>query len=98
MPAWLTPPPNPCSRVRPWTVTAATPTFSNSRAKYGADWLASSHPSRILTVTGSRVAPTTRSTSRTVVPVVSHIMADPPPVRTTLRTGQPMLMSMTVAP
>ena len=49
MPSWFTPPEKPCSRVRPWMVTAATPTFSNSRAKYGAVRLSSSHPSRIFT-------------------------------------------------
>ena len=57
-------------------------------------WLSSSHPSRIFTVTGTLTASTTRRTRFTVAPVVSHIMLDPPPVFTTLRTGQPMLMSM----
>ena len=98
MPSWLTPPPKPCSRVRPWMVIAATPTCSKSRAKPGAERLASSQPSRIFTVTGMRTDSTTRWTSFTVVPVVSHIMAEPPPTRTTLRTGQPMLMSIMVAP
>ncbi len=33
MPSRLTLPPKPWARVRPWMVTAATPAFSNSRAK-----------------------------------------------------------------
>ena len=45
-------------------------------------------------VTGTGTASTTCRTSSTVAPVVSHIMDEPPPVLTTLRTGQPMLMSM----
>lgn len=93
MPSWLTRPPNPCSRVRPWIVTAATPTVSNCRAKYGAVSWSSSQPSRIFTVTGTGTASTTLRTSSTVAPVVSHRSDDPPPVLTTLRTGHPMLMS-----
>ena len=54
MPSRLTEPLKPCSRVRPWIVTAATPTRSNSRAKYGAVRLSASQPSRIFTVTGDR--------------------------------------------
>ena len=80
MPSWFTPPEKPCSRVRPWMVTAATPTFSNSRAKYGAVRLSSSHPSRIFTVTGTGTASTTFRTRSTVAPVVSHSIDEPPPV------------------
>ena len=64
-------------------VTAATPAFSNSRAKNGAERLSSSQPRRIFTVTGSRTASTTVRTSFTVPPA-SHIMAEPPPPRVTL--------------
>ena len=39
IPSRFTRPPNPCSRVRPWTITAAAPTRSNDRARPGADLL-----------------------------------------------------------
>src|SRR5664279_2453070 len=50
MPARLTAPENPCSRVRPWTKPAATPTSSSARARSGAVMLSSSQPRRILAV------------------------------------------------
>jgi CHRD domain/PEP-CTERM motif len=89
MPARLTLPLNPCSRVLPWMMTPATPTFSNSRASAGALKVAAFQPSRILTVTGTVTALTTAATSRTAASVW-HIRAEPPPVLTTLLTGQPM--------
>ena len=45
----------------------------------GRSVLSSSQPSRILTVTGIGTASTTARTSSTVRPVVSHIIAEPPP-------------------
>ena len=78
-------------------VSPATPAFSNSRAKNGAVSCVSSQPRRIFTVTGMRTASTTVRTSATV-PAASHIMAEPPPPRVTLWTGQPMLMSMEATP
>ncbi len=78
-------------------MTAATPTRSNARASAGADSVASSQPSRILTVTGTATASTTAATSASAASAW-FIRADPPPDRTTLLTGQPMLMSTTAAP
>ena len=83
MPSRFTWPPKPCSRVRPWIVTPATPAFSNSRAKNGAVNCESSQPRRIFTVTGIFTASTTVRTSAMVL-TVSHIIAEPPPPRTTL--------------
>src|SRR6185312_13080061 len=81
----------------PWTITPAIPTFSNSRASAGAVSESSSQPRRIFTVTGTLTDLTTASTSATAV-AVWHIKADPPPVLTTLLTGQPMLISTAEAP
>jgi hypothetical protein len=50
-----------------------------------------------LTVTGTSTAPTTDSTS-SLAESAWHIKAEPPPVLTTLWTGQPMLMSTAAAP
>jgi hypothetical protein len=73
------------------------PACSNSRAKNGALQLWSSQPRRIFTLTGMRTASTTVRTRAMVLPA-SHIMAEPPPPRTTLCTGQPMLMSTDETP
>jgi len=54
-------------------------------------------PSRILTVTGTSTAFTTVAT-RATASSVWHIKAEPPPVLTTLLTGQPILISTTEAP
>ncbi len=73
-------------------MTAATPACSNSWARAGAVKVCSSQPSRILTVTGMRTASTTVRTIAVVLAAL-HISAEPPPPRTTLCTGQPMLIS-----
>ena len=56
MPARFTDPSKPCWRVRPCTMIAATPVSSSARARSGAVRLSSSHPRRILQVTGMRTA------------------------------------------
>ena len=71
---------------------AATPTASNARAKSGAVMFCSSQPNRIFAVTGILTASTMPLTSFAVWSS-SVIIAEPPPTRQTLRTGQPMLMS-----
>src|SRR5713101_5889123 len=88
----LTVPPKPCSRVRPCTKIAATPTSSSARAKSGAVRFSSSQPRRIFAVIGIFTALTMPFTSAAVA-ANSVIIAEPPPTRQTLRTGQPMLMS-----
>ena len=78
-------PENPCGGVLPCTITAAAPTCSNSRAKTGAVSDSSSHPSRILTVTGIEMARTTAATSSTARSTWQS-KAEPPPPRTTFLT------------
>ena len=97
MPAKFTVPLNPCSRVRPCTKIAATPESSSARAKSGAVMFSSSQPSRIFAVTGILTAFTMPFTSAAVFSC-SVIIAEPPPTRQTLRTGQPMLMSTLATP
>ena len=97
MPSRLTRPLKPCSRVRPWTITPATPTCSNARARSGAVSDSSSQPSRIFTVTGIFTAATTAAT-RSTARSIWHIRAEPPPPLTTFRTGQPMLISTAGTP
>ena len=76
----------PLARVRPWTMTAATPIDSNSRASSGAVGFILSQPSRIFTVTGTGECSTTAPTSR-LAPSPSHISAEPPPVLDDLADG-----------
>ena len=84
---------NPCARERGWTATAATPHSSSSPAISTAFSESSSHPLRILAVTGRPAASTTaKAISRRSAG--SRMRADPPPPRTTFFAGQPTLMSM----
>ena len=59
-------------RVRAWTVISATPASSAQRASSGALRLASSQPSRIFSVTGTRTAPTTASIRLSGVREIAH--------------------------
>ena len=59
--------------------------------------ISSSQPRRIFAVTGIFTASTMPRTSAAVFSN-SVIMAEPPPTRQTLRTGQPILMSMAEMP
>ena len=97
MPDKFTVPLNPCSRVRPCTKIAATPTSSSTRAKSGAVRFSSSQPRRIFAVTGIFTASTMPFTSAAVFSC-SIIIAEPPPTRRIFFTGQPMLMSMLATP
>ena len=83
--------------MRPWTVTIFTPRSSAIRASSGALRLSWHQPIRILSVTGTFTAFTVAATSA-VASGRSRISADPASPLTTLRTGQPMLMSMIAAP
>ena len=78
-------------------MTAATPASSKAWARSGAVSDSSSQPSLIFTVTGIRTAFATAAT-RSAARSAWHKSAEPPPVLTTFRTGQPMLMSTAVAP
>ena len=84
-------------RVRPWTVTILTPRSSAIRASSGALRSAWSQPIRIFTVTGTSTAFTVASMSLVASPT-SFINAEPASWPTTLRTGQPKLISMMSAP
>ena len=98
MPARFTAPLNPCWRVRPCTITPATPTCSKARASSGRRQRlvvpAQPHLDRDRDLTRHRRRAVTRSTARSIW----HMSAEPPPVLTTFRTGQPMLMSTAEAP
>ena len=59
-------------RVRPCTVTSATPAASARRASSGALRLAWSQPIRIFSVTGTRTAPTTASINPMRVIEIAH--------------------------
>ena len=59
-------------RVRPCTVISLTPAASARCASSGALRLVSSQPSRILSVTGTRTAPTTASISASGVIEIAH--------------------------
>ena len=76
---------------------AAAPTPSSTRTKSGAVMFLSSQPRRILAVIGNFTALTIVFT-RCAVLSNSVIIAEPPPVLQTLRTGQPMLMSIESTP
>ena len=84
-------------RVRPWTVIIFAPISSAIRASSGALRLSWHQPMRIFTVTGTFTAFTVASIRR-VASGTSRMSADPASPFTTLRTGQPMLMSMIAAP
>ena len=84
-------------RVRPCTVTSFTPRSSAICASSGAFRLAWSQPIRIFTVTGTFTAFTVASISF-VASGTSRISALPAIWPTTLRTGQPKLMSIIAAP
>ena len=73
------------------------PAPSRARASSGAVRFSSSHPNRILAVIGILTALTMPATRRLVLSS-SVIMAEPPPTRQTLRTGQPILISTDATP
>lgn len=81
------------ARVRPWMVSAAMPTSCSRRAISSMFFDSSSHPSRVLTVTGFRTARTIWRVISTISGT-SRIMPDPAPRPAIFLTGQPKLMSM----
>ena len=84
-------------RVRPWTVMSLQPRSSAMRASSGAFSVSWLQPMRIFSVTGTSTALTVASMIA-AASVRSRISADPASPLVTLRTGQPMLMSMIAAP
>ena len=98
MPARLTLPEKPCSRVRPWIDDGGDAGLLEfaGEIRRGAIRVVPAEPH--LDGDGDahrfddRCGP-----GATVLPTL-HIIAEPPPFLTTLWTGQPMLMSMTAAP
>ena len=87
----------PHARVRPWIARARTPLDSAIFATITALRLLRSHPVRILSVTGTSTAPTTRSSMR-ATSGSSLSSAEPAITLQTFFAGQPMLMSMICAP
>ena len=86
-----------CSRVRPCTATAATPTDSIRCAISITLMDVSSQPKRNLTVTGICTACTAASATF-IAKSGFFINAEPSPEETTFFTGQPMLISTIGAP
>ena len=86
-----------CSRVRPWTASAAAPAASSARAA-SIDWRASSQPARIFTVTGTDTRRAIARDDRGGARRGPASSAEPAQRSTILRTGQPMLTSITSAP
>ena len=80
-------------RVRPWRVTLSKPNCSAAFTISGAVTLSASQPSRSLSCTGRSVAPRTAAITRMASSGVLS-SAEPLPLPTTFRAGQPMLMSM----
>ena len=85
------------ARVRPWIVRAAMPTSCRRRAISSMFFDSSSHPRRVLTVTGSFTASTMRRVISTISGT-SRIMPDPAPRPAIFLTGQPKLMSIRSGP
>lgn len=83
--------------VRPCTVIIVTPTSHSRAGSESATRQVSSQPRRIFAVTGTRTASTTVFATA-VAWSGSQSSFEPPCFLVTLSTGQPMLMSMTVAP
>ena len=83
--------------VLPWTVSAWIPTSCSLSASSTIIFESSSHPSRVLTVTGSFTASTTILVISTILSG-SLIIPEPAPLRAILLTGHPKFMSITSAP
>ena len=80
-------------RVRPWIVTPEKPSASAARTSRGAVMCSSSQPKRSFSCTGRSVALFTASIT-SMARSGSFRSAEPLPLPTTFRAGQPMLMSM----
>ena len=74
--------------MRPWMLKAWMPTSWSRSATSMMFLVASFHPSRVFTVTGSFTAFTTLSVRRTILSTSCNRQA-PAPLFTTLCTGQP---------
>ena len=83
--------------VRPCTVIICTPTSQSRGGSESAIRQPSSQPSRIFAVTGTATASTTARATATAW-AGSQSSFEPPCFLVTLSTGQPMLMSISVAP
>ena len=86
-----------CTRVRPCTAMAAAPACWHICAKATALTFPPSQPLRNFTVTGTSTALTTASMMRPASSG-SRMSAEPSPLRMTLPTGQPILISRMSAP
>ena len=95
--AW---PRKPCSRVRPCTVTSATPASSAARASATALRSLSRRPLRIFSVTGTPRGAHAAPRPRTMASASGSLLISAEPANTlhTFLAGQPMLMSMICAP
>ena len=84
-------------RVRPWMVSAAMPASCRRSASSTIILELSSHPRRVLTVTGLPTASTTAFVMATILSG-SFIIPLPAPRPAIFDTGQPKLMSTMSAP